>query len=141
MAHVHAFAYQMPMPMIPRSQRSLYIGNLSPDVTDQLLYEVFSIVGLVESAKVIKDKTPAGRSSFGFVDYFDPGVAAIAQEKMNGKKIYEYEMKVNWAQAAGQSTGGQDSSLQNIFVGDLSADVDEKGMLAASCRRLLLSRM
>ncbi len=33
-----------------------YIGGLSNKITDQLLYEIFSTIGHVESCKLIKDK-------------------------------------------------------------------------------------
>lgn len=50
------------LPVLPQGDvktRSLYIGNLAPGVTDQLLWDVFSIIGPVESCKVIRDKVRA----------------------------------------------------------------------------------
>lgn len=45
--HQHHKAIQVP---------SLYVGNLSTQVTQPLLYEIFAAVGPVTSAKIITDK-------------------------------------------------------------------------------------
>lgn len=106
--------------------RSLYIGNLAPSVTDQLLWDVFSIIGPVESCKVIRDKIAGHAAGFGFVDYYDHYTAAVAHEKMNGKRIYDYEMKVNWAQSGG--TREETVGHYHIFCGDLSPEVDDQAL-------------
>jgi len=108
--------------------RSLYIGNLAPQVTDQLLWDIFSIIGPVESCKVIRDKTTGQSAGFGFVDYYDPLTAAMAQDKMSGKRVYDYELKVNWAAAGGGMTGTKEDTSNHfhIFVGDLSPEVDDQ---------------
>ena len=117
------------LPVLPQGDlktRSLYIGNLAPGVTDQLLWDVFSIIGPVESCKVIRDKVGGHTSGFGFVDYYDHYTAAVAQEKMNGKRLYEFEMKVNWAQSGG--TKEDTSTHYHIFCGDLSPEVDDQAL-------------
>jgi len=114
---------------LEKTQRSLYVGNLAPSVNDQLLWEIFSIVGPVEVAKVIKDKVTQQNAGFGFVDYYSPEVAAFAQEKLNGKKIFDFEMKVNWA--AAQGTREEGAMQHHIFVGDLSPEVDDAALFNA----------
>lgn len=103
--------------------RSLYVGNLDPKVTDGLLWEVFSTVGSVESCKVINDKT--GESSgYGFVDFMFEEEAERALQALNGKKIYNKEIKVNWASHA--TIKEDTSNHHNVFVGDLSAEITDE---------------
>jgi len=100
------------------------------------LYEIFSTIGPIEGCKVIKDKN--GQSSgYGFVDYYDHLTADRALQNLNGRKIYSQEIKVNWAYAGSQredSSGAGDLSLSGhfqIFVGDLSPEIDDKALYAA----------
>jgi len=110
--------------------RSLYVGNLSDKITEGLLYEIFSSVGPVESCKICKDKTSGISAGYGFVDYYNPQIAAVALEQFNGRQIYGSEIKVNWASnASGQK---EDTTGHfHIFVGDLSPEIDDKALFNA----------
>lgn len=104
--------------------RSVYVGNIHPQVTDMLLQEVFSHTGPLEGCKLIrKDK-----SSYGFVDYFDRRSAALAIVTLNGRHLFGQPIKVNWAYASAQR---EDTSNHfNIFVGDLSPEVTDATLFA-----------
>ncbi|CAL5328710.1 unnamed protein product [Camellia sinensis] len=104
--------------------RSVYVGNVHPQVTDPLLQEVFSSTGPIEGCKLIrKDK-----SSYGFVDYFDRRSAALAIVTLNGRHLFGQPIKVNWAYASSQR---EDTSGHfNIFVGDLSPEVTDATLFA-----------
>ncbi|RUS12590.1 hypothetical protein BC937DRAFT_87462 [Endogone sp. FLAS-F59071] len=41
---------------VSENSKSLYVGNLDPRVTDFMLKEIFSSVGLVDNVKIIPDK-------------------------------------------------------------------------------------
>jgi len=115
----------LPPSPLPLQTRSLYVGNLAPQLTDQLLYEIFSTIGPLEGCKVIKDKNTGYSAGYGFVDFYDPTAASYALNSMNGRKIYGYEIKVNWA-SAGQK---EDTSTHyHIFVGDLSPEIDDQAL-------------
>ncbi|XP_062091186.1 oligouridylate-binding protein 1-like [Humulus lupulus] len=104
--------------------RSVYVGNIHPQVTDSDLQQVFSTAGPLEGCKLIrKDK-----SSYGFVDYFDRRSAAFAIITLNGRHLYGQPIKVNWAYASSQR---EDTSGHfNIFVGDLSPEVTDATLFA-----------
>ncbi|CAL9027513.1 unnamed protein product [Prunus brigantina] len=104
--------------------RSVYVGNIHPQVTEPLLQEVFSSTGPLEGCKLIrKDK-----SSYGFVDYFDRRSAAYAIVTLNGRHLFGQPIKVNWAYASSQR---EDTSGHfNIFVGDLSPEVTDATLFA-----------
>lgn len=111
--------------------KGLYVGNLDSKVNDALLWEVFNTIGHVESCKIIKDKF--GESAgYGFVEYFTREDAERALQTLNGKTIYNKEIKVNWAS---HSNNKEDTSnvtnLYNIFVGDLSSEIDDETLKKA----------
>lgn len=110
--------------------RSLYVGGLSEKVVEGLLYEIFSIMGPVESCKICKDKVSGQSSGYGFVDYYDHRTAAMALEQFTGRRIYGEELKVNWALNSGGSKEDT-SNHYHIFVGDLSPEIDDKALYNA----------
>ncbi|KDO73847.1 hypothetical protein CISIN_1g014839mg [Citrus sinensis] len=104
--------------------RSVYVGNIHPQVTNALLQEVFSSTGPLEGCKLIKKD----KSSYGFVDYFDRRSAALAIVTLNGRHIFGQPIKVNWAYASSQR---EDTSGHfNVFVGDLSPEVTDATLFA-----------
>ncbi|XP_052182215.1 oligouridylate-binding protein 1 [Diospyros lotus] len=104
--------------------RSVYVGNVHPQVTEPLLQEVFSSTGPIEGCKLIRKE----KSSYGFVDYFDRSSAALAIVTLNGRHLFGQPIKVNWAYA---STQREDTSGHfNIFVGDLSPEVTDATLFA-----------
>ncbi|AQK51290.1 Oligouridylate-binding protein 1C [Zea mays] len=108
----------------PSTCRSVYVGNVNPNVTESLLIEVFQSAGLVERCKLIRKE----KSSFGFVDYYDRRSAALAIMTLHGRHIYGQAIKVNWAYA---STQREDTSGHfHIFVGDLSSEVNDATLYA-----------
>ncbi|XP_047944473.1 oligouridylate-binding protein 1-like [Salvia hispanica] len=99
--------------------RSVYVGNIHPQVTEPLLQEVFSGTGPLEGCKLIRKE----KSSYGFVDYFDRRSATLAIVSLNGRHLFGQPIKVNWAYASAQR---EDTSNHfNIFVGDLSPEVTD----------------
>ncbi|XP_022754778.1 oligouridylate-binding protein 1-like [Durio zibethinus] len=104
--------------------RSVYEGNIHPQVTEPLLQEVFLSTGPIEGCKLIKKD----KSSYGFVDYFDRRSAAIAIVTLNGRHLFGQPIKVNWAYACSQRE--DTSGHHNIFVGDLSPEVTDATLFA-----------
>lgn len=69
---------------------NIYIGNLSPEVSDEDLNGLFSEHGNVSSAKVIRDMFSQTSKGFGFVEM--PG-RADAQKAVD--TLNSYELKGN----------------------------------------------
>ena len=67
--------------------KKLFVGNLSWDVRDEQLKEVFSEVGTVEEAVVIIDRMKNRSKGFGFVTMSTEEEAQRALEELNGKEI------------------------------------------------------
>jgi len=75
----------------------VYVGNLSFDVDDEKLREIFSKFGDVEEAVVIKDKYSGRSKGFGFVTFSDDAAANKAIKEMNEKEVEGRALKVNEA--------------------------------------------
>ncbi|KAF5748408.1 oligouridylate-binding protein 1-like isoform X1 [Tripterygium wilfordii] len=104
--------------------RSVYVGNIPAQVTEQLLQEVFASTGPLEGCKLIRKE----KSSYGFVDYYDRRSAALAIVTLNGRHLFGQPIKVNWAYASSQRE--DTSGHYNIFVGDLSPEVTDATLFA-----------
>ena len=65
----------------------LFVGNISWDVRDEQLKEIFSAVGTVQEAVVIMDRMKNRSKGFGFVTMSSEEEAQAALEELNGKEI------------------------------------------------------
>ncbi|KAK4688828.1 nucleolysin TIA-1/TIAR, partial [Tremellales sp. Uapishka_1] len=104
----------------------LYVGNLSPRVTDYMLTEIFAVAGPVVQAKIIQDRNfQHGGLNYGFVEYTDMRSAEQALTTLNGRKIFDGEIRVNWAYQ-GQANKEDTQGHYHVFVGDLSPEVNDE---------------
>ena len=76
---------------------NIYVGNLSPKVTEEDLQQVFESCGNVESVKIIKDKYSGGSKGFGFVEMPTKAEAQTAISSLNGKELKGQSIKVSEA--------------------------------------------
>ncbi|BGP26575.1 polyadenylate-binding protein [Rhodotorula toruloides] len=110
----------------PPKRAHLYVGNLSPRVTEYMLQEIFAVAGPVLGVKIIPDRSfQHGGINYGFVEYHEMRSAETALQTLNGRRIFDQEIKVNWAY---QNTNAQKEDLTNhfhLFVGDLSPEVND----------------
>ena len=75
----------------------LYVGNLSYDVTDDKLRDIFKAFGDVESAKVIEDRDSGRSKGFGFVEMPKQDQAVAAMKALNGTEQNGRAITVNEA--------------------------------------------
>jgi len=107
--------------------KSLYVGNLDPRVTDYMLQQIFAAHGSVNNTKIIPDKNyQHGGLNYGFVEFDDHRSAETALQMLNGLKIFNMEIKVNWAFQGQQGHKEDTSNHFHIFVGDLSPEVNDE---------------
>jgi RNA recognition motif-containing protein len=76
---------------------NIYVGNLSFDVSDQELQELFEAHGSVTSAKVITDRVTGRSKGFGFVEMPDSGEAQDAIAALNDQDVGGRNIRVNEA--------------------------------------------
>ncbi|XP_069773708.1 cytotoxic granule associated RNA binding protein TIA1 isoform X2 [Narcine bancroftii] len=104
-----------------------YVGNLSRDVTEALILQLFSQIGPCKSCKMIVE---TGNDPYCFVEFYEHRHAAAALAAMNGRKIMGKEVKVNWATTP--SSQKKDTSNHfHVFVGDLSPEITTEDIKAA----------
>ncbi len=74
---------------------NIYVGNLSWDVREADLQNLFEEFGKVESARIISDRDTNRSKGFGFVEMADSESAAQAISALNGKEVLGRNLKVN----------------------------------------------
>lgn len=91
--------------------KKLYIGNLSFNVTQGDLEELFAQVGTVESVNIITDKFSGQSRGFGFVEMASNEETQAAIERFDGYDLKGRALKVNEARPQGERSGGGRSSF------------------------------
>ena len=75
----------------------LYVGNLSFDVENSDLEQMFASHGSVKSAQVITDRETGRSKGFGFVEMSADGEATAAITALNGREFKGRALTVNEA--------------------------------------------
>lgn len=75
----------------------LYITNLASDVEGEDLEELFSDIGEVKSARVIKERLSRRSKGFGFVEMSNEEEAIEAITKLNSFELNGKEIRVEKA--------------------------------------------
>lgn len=76
---------------------NIYVGNLSYNMDDRSLEEVFSKFGAVKSAKIITDRDTRRSKGFGFVEMETQEAGSEAIESLNGSEVEGRTLRVNEA--------------------------------------------
>ncbi len=89
----------------------LYVGNLSYQMTDQQLHDLFSEAGNVSSAQVVTDRYTGQARGFGFVemaseDEAQQAIAAINGRNVDGRALVVNESRPREGGGGGGSRGG-----------------------------------
>ena len=86
---------------------NIYVGNLSWDLTEQDLLEMFAPYGEVVSAKIVTDKFNNNRSKgFGFVERSDSEAGNAAIAALHGTEVMGRSIVVNESQPREGGGGG-----------------------------------
>ena len=86
--------------------KKLYVGNLSYEVTNAKLEELFTPFGAVRSAQVILDRDTGRSKGFGFVEMSDDNAARAAISALNDKEQDGRRLAVNEAKPREERSGG-----------------------------------
>ena len=80
----------------------VYVGNLSYDVTEQDLQELFKGVGPVRNVEVVYNRTTHRSKGYGFVEMLHMDEAIRAVEVLNDQHFMGRKMTVSGAKSKGQ---------------------------------------
>jgi len=80
-----------------RSQRSVFVGNISYDVTEDQIKQVFSKAGQIVHFRLVHDRDTGRPKGFGFCEFTDPSTAATAIRIFNGHELNGRPLRVDSA--------------------------------------------
>ncbi len=85
---------------------SIYVGNLSYEVTQEDLQAVFAEYGTVKRVQIPVDRETGRMRGFGFVEMSSDAEEAAAIEALDGAEWMGRDMKVNKAKPREERSGG-----------------------------------
>ena len=87
---------------------NIYVGNLSYEMTEEVLREAFKAFGEVEDVRIIKDNYTGRSKGFAFVEMPSKDEAQAAIKELNEKELKGRALKVNEARprTEGRRGGG-----------------------------------
>ena len=88
--------------------KKIYVGNLSYQMTEADLSDMFTQIGAVESVQIITDRDTGRSKGFGFVEMNTKADASAAKEKFDGQELHGRALKVDEAKPKtdSRSNGG-----------------------------------
>lgn len=86
--------------------KKLYVGNLSYNVTNKTLEDLFAKFGTVTSAQVVEDRDTGRSKGFGFVEMQENNAALEAIRELNEKDHDGRPLTVNEARPREERGGG-----------------------------------
>ncbi|TYH48414.1 hypothetical protein ES332_D10G065500v1 [Gossypium tomentosum] len=89
---------------------NIFVGDLSPEVTDAMLFACFSVYPSCSDARVMWDQKTGRSRGFGFVSFLNQQEAQSAINDLSGKWLGSRQIRCNWATKGASSNDDKQSS-------------------------------
>ncbi|KAA3479225.1 oligouridylate-binding protein 1B-like isoform X1 [Gossypium australe] len=89
---------------------NIFVGDLSPEVTDAMLFACFSVYPSCSDARVMWDQKTGRSRGFGFVSFRNQLEAQSAINDLSGKWLGSRQIRCNWATKGASSNDDKQSS-------------------------------
>ncbi|KAK5826883.1 hypothetical protein PVK06_021816 [Gossypium arboreum] len=96
--------------MIGAGHFNIFVGDLSPEVTDAMLFACFSVYPSCSDARVMWDQKTGRSRGFGFVSFRNQQDAQSAINDLSGKWLGSRQIRCNWATKGVSSSDDKQSS-------------------------------
>ncbi|XP_021902880.1 oligouridylate-binding protein 1B isoform X2 [Carica papaya] len=94
---------------------NIFVGDLSPEVTDATLFACFSVYPSCSDARVMWDQKTGRSRGFGFVSFRNQQDAQSAINDLTGKWLGSRQIRCNWAtKGAGANEDKQSSDAKSV---------------------------
>ncbi|XP_078145495.1 ELAV-like protein 1a isoform X2 [Centroberyx gerrardi] len=120
------------------AKTNLIVNYLPQSMTQDELRSLFSSIGEVESAKLIRDKVAGHSLGYGFVNYLNPSDADRAINTLNGLRLQSKTIKVSYARPSSDTI--KDA---NLYISGLPKTMTQKDVedMFARYGRIINSRV
>ncbi|PWA96672.1 Nucleotide-binding, alpha-beta plait [Artemisia annua] len=98
---------------------NIFVGDLSPEVTDAMLYACFSVYSSCSDARVMWDQKTGRSRGFGFVSFRNQQDAQSAINDLTGKWLGSRQIRCNWA-TKGAGVGDENQVTDSKSVVELT---------------------
>ncbi|TKR80885.1 hypothetical protein L596_014872 [Steinernema carpocapsae] len=114
-----------------RSQRSVFVGNISYEVGEEQLRQVFNQVGQVINLRMVHDRDTGKPKGYGFCEFVDIQSAESAIRSLNGYELNGRQLRVD--SAAGGDRNVEEVQQLQAQMATQQRQVEEENPHGAEC--------